>query len=112
MEDERAAALLAAERTRVQNLLDGLLGDSEADRDAANESGDMSDASESIVAEGLDDAVVEGLRQRLAAIERAEQRLMEGNYGRSVSSGDAIPDDRLEADPAAEFTVDEARELA
>jgi DnaK suppressor protein len=36
-------------------------------------------------------------------------RLEEGTYGLSVQSGLPIPDDRLEADPAAELTVDEAQ---
>jgi DnaK suppressor protein len=44
----------------------------------------------------------------LAQIERAESRLEAGTYGRSVVSGVAIPDERLEADPAAEITVEEA----
>ena len=40
--------------------------------------------------------------------ERAEQRLDDGTYGRSIRSGDPIPDERLRADPAAELTVEEA----
>ena len=31
--------------------------------------------------------------------------------GVSIHSGDVIPDERLEADPAAELTVDEAQSL-
>ena len=46
----------------------------------------------------------------LTYIVRAEQRLDNGTYGRSVRSGLPIPDERLEADPAAELTVEEARE--
>ena len=38
------------------------------------------------------------------------ERLADGTYGRSVRSGDPIPDERLEADPAAELTVEEATE--
>jgi DnaK suppressor protein len=49
------------------------------------------------------------MRDRLAAIDRALRRLDEGTYGRSVRSGVPIPDERLEADPAAELTVEEAR---
>jgi DnaK suppressor protein len=49
------------------------------------------------------------MRDRLDAIERALQRLDDGTYGRSVRSGEPIPDERLEADPAAELTIDEAR---
>ena len=47
---------------------------------------------------------------RWAALERAEQRLAAGRYGRSVRSGVPIPDERLEADPLAELTVQEAGE--
>jgi DnaK suppressor protein len=46
----------------------------------------------------------------LAAIDRAEQRLAAGTFGRSVRSGAPIPDERLEADPAAELTVQEAEQ--
>jgi DnaK suppressor protein len=56
----------------------------------------------------LDDALISGLRDRLGQIERAETRLAEGTYGRSVASGVPIPEERLEADPAAELTVEEA----
>ena len=48
------------------------------------------------------------LQGRLAAIDRALARLDAGTYGRSVRSGQPIPDERLEADPAAELTVQEA----
>ena len=71
----------------------------------------MSDSSEILVSEGTDDAVADALTQRLAAIGRAEQRLAAGTYGRSIASGELIPDERLDADPAAELTVDEAQQL-
>jgi hypothetical protein len=44
----------------------------------------------------------------VGALQRAEARLAAGSYGRSVRSGQAIPDERLEADPLAELTVQEA----
>jgi DnaK suppressor protein len=109
VDDDRARELLSAERSRVETLLDAVTGDSQSDRSAANEHGDMSDSSELLVSEGTDDAVANSLRLRLAAIGRAEQRLAAGTYGRSVASGAPIPDERLEADPAAELTVDEAQ---
>lgn len=111
MDDDRAQNLLSAERVRVQQLLDGLGGDRHSDRVATLEQGDMSDSSESFVAEGTDDAIADGLVQRLEAIERAEQRLAAGTYGRSIVSGEVIPDERLEAEPAAELTVEEALTL-
>jgi DnaK suppressor protein len=57
----------------------------------------------------MDDAVAESLRDRLAALDRALRRLDDGSYGRSVQSGLPIPDERLDADPAAELTIEEAR---
>jgi RNA polymerase-binding transcription factor len=52
--------------------------------------------------------VAAGLRDRLAALDRALRRVEDGSYGRSIRSGAPIPDERLEADPAAELTVQEA----
>jgi DnaK suppressor protein len=49
------------------------------------------------------------LQVHLEAIDRAERRVEAGTYGYSVRSGVPIPDDRLEVDPTAELTVDEAR---
>jgi len=108
MDDKRARALLEAERARVLALLDDLNLDAQDDRAAANEPGDLSDPAERLTAGEGDDAIAEELAERLAAIERAEARLDEGTFGTSVRSGRPIPDARLEADPAAELTVEEA----
>jgi len=51
------------------------------------------------------------LKGELAALERAEARLAIGTYGRSIESGETIPDERLEANPLAERTVEEKRRL-
>jgi hypothetical protein len=40
--------------------------------------------------------------------QRRRARLAAGGYGRSVRSGQPIPDERLAADPLAELTVQEA----
>ena len=104
----KANELLSAERSRVEGLLKDLGAEGTADRDAADAPGDMFDSAEPLTTEGTDDAIRAGLEERLAAVERAEQRLAAGTYGVSVRSGQPIPDDRLEADPAAELTVDEA----
>jgi hypothetical protein len=53
-------------------------------------------------------AVDQLLRTRWAALQRAEARLAADSYGRSVRSGQRIPDERLEADPLAELTIEEA----
>ena len=105
MELEQARSLLDAERTQVQRLLadlgDATTDDHEAERDATY-------PAQPLAQQGVDDAVAAGLRDRLAALDRALQRVEDGSYGRSIRSGAPIPDERLEADPAAELTVQEA----
>jgi DnaK suppressor protein len=111
MDQDRARSLLIAERDEVQGLLKDTDEAGQEDRlsevDSAQE--DVSDAAQPLTAEGMDDAIAESLRNRLDAIERALHRLDAGAYGRSVRSGQPIPDERLEADPAAELTIEEAR---
>lgn len=103
--------MLQAERTRVEELLRQTLQAGRSSRDSADDTGDWADSAEPLTDEQGDDAVAAGLRDRLAALDRAERRLQEGTYGRSTRSGRPIPDERLEADPAAELTVEEAEGL-
>ena len=112
MDDQRARELLQAERARVERLLGDAESDGRSDREAADAHDGASDAGELLTAETTDNAITAGLRDRLAALERAEQRLAAGTFGRSTRSGRPIPDERLEADPAAELTVEEAEEAA
>jgi RNA polymerase-binding transcription factor len=110
MDENRARSLLENERAEVQSLLAGAEEAGRVDRETEDEEGvDSIDPAQSLTAEGMDDAVAESMRDRLDAINRALKRLDDGTYGRSVRSGVPIPDERLEADPAAELTVEEAR---
>jgi DnaK suppressor protein len=108
MDQDAARARLTAERADVVRLLAENSTAGRQDREAEQDTGDEVDPGTSLTAEGVDDAVAETLRNRLAAIEGAVARLDAGTYGRSVLSGEVIPDERLEADPAAELTVAEA----
>jgi DnaK suppressor protein len=113
MDEDQARARLEAERAEVSGLLADTEAAGEQDRESENDTAaDISDPAQPLTAEGMDDAIVESLRDRLAALDRALRRLDEGTYGRSVRSGLPIPDERLDADPAAELTVDEARAAA
>jgi DnaK suppressor protein len=103
MDQAQARALLAAERARLQRLLQAETGEPQA-----AELGDEVDDADRRNAEQTGMAVDQLLQARWAALERAEARLAAGSYGRSVRSGQAIPDERLEADPLAELTVEEA----
>jgi DnaK suppressor protein len=111
MDEDQARARLHAEQADVRSLLADTESASQLDRESEDDTpADISDPAQSLTAQGMDDAIAESLRDRLAALERAEQRLDNGTYGRSVRSGLPIPDERLEADPAAELTIEEAKE--
>jgi DnaK suppressor protein len=109
MEETKAKELLSAERHRVEQLLKDMDEAGTGDRTAADQEGEMYDSAEPLTTEGTDDAVRAEIEERLEAVGRAEQRLAAGTYGKSVRSGQPIPDERLEADPTAELTVEEAR---
>jgi DnaK suppressor protein len=107
MEAERARELLAAERQRIERALadaqDPTVEDDLSTRD------DPADHATELYQRELEDGLREQARRDFEALERAEQRLLDGTYGLSVESGEPIPDERLEAYPLAERTVDEER---
>jgi DnaK suppressor protein len=109
MDEQRARELVARERQRVEATLNDLTG-AVADEGPldAQQRGEMEEGGE-LATEMTDIALEADLRGRLAAVERAEARIAAGTYGRSIESGAVIPDERLEADPLAERTVDEQR---
>lgn len=107
MEPARAQQLLAQERERIEQALAALDGPLEGN--ARVEPNDLDD--EGLYQDEYDEGRRHGLQQDLAALERAEARLAEGTYGRSIESGDPIPDGRLEARPTAERTVAEEERL-
>ena len=111
MDQDRARSLLITERDEVRRLLKDSEAAGQADRvaEVESEAEDNADAALALTEEGEDDAIAESLRDRLDVIERALHRLDDGTYGKSIRSGEPIPDGRLEADPAAELTVEEAR---
>ena len=104
MDPERARELLAAERSRIEEQIARLEGTPRSEDD-----GDNGDEAAELYQDEFDDGRDEDLREQLAAVERAEARLAAGTYGLSVESGRPIPDERLEAIPTAELTVDEER---
>ena len=110
MDEDQARALVRAKRAEVQSLLEATEREGRQDRAAEDEQGaDISDPAQPLTAQFENEAITASLRDRLAALDRAEQRLNNGTYGRSVESGLPIPDERLEADPAAELTIEEAK---
>jgi RNA polymerase-binding transcription factor len=104
MDPDRARELLAAERRRIERELAGLARVEGAPEDEDLDEGDQAT---DLYQDELDESREQDLRDQLAAVERAEERLTGGTYGLSVESGEPIPDERLEAVPAAERTAAE-----
>jgi DnaK suppressor protein len=109
VEVERARALLAAERQEIEQALNRRGHQDDGDDAGWLEPGNLAT---NLYLDELDEGLAEELRDRLAALERAEQRLAAGTFGLSIESGQPIPDERLEALPTAERTVEEERASA
>jgi RNA polymerase-binding transcription factor len=104
MDPARARELLAVERKRIERAL-GKLGRQDSGEPGDDE--DQANLASELYQDELDEGMADDLREELAAVERAEARLTAGAYGLSIESGKPIPDERLEARPTAERTVEE-----
>jgi DnaK suppressor protein len=104
VDEARAADLLGKARSNTEAALRRLRGEQGTPDD---DQADASAEADNLVETGTDEALEGLLVRRLEAIEGAEARLREGTYGRSVASGETIPDGRLEIEPWAELTVTE-----
>jgi DnaK suppressor protein len=102
MDPERARQRLKEERARIERELEAI-----GPQDPGEEPEDTGDQASELDQAGKDGAIREELQRTLEAIERAEARLEDGTYGKSVVSGKPIPDGRLEAIPWADRLVDE-----
>ena len=98
MDEARARELLARERERIERSL--------ADLDRRRRRGALADVDQHPADAGSElfetereAGLATQLREELAAVERAEQRVPEGKFGLSVESGDPIPDERSSACP-------------
>jgi DnaK suppressor protein len=102
MDPDHARRLLARERERIEQAIADLGPQAASVQDEPGDEG-----SENLYQQEFDAGRARDLQDQLAALERAEARLAEGTYGRSIESGEPIPDARLEAAPTAERTVKE-----
>lgn len=109
MDDARARELIAAERQRIERALADL--ERGEDGELSHVDQHPADQGSELFEQERDEGLSDRLREELASVERAEQRLQAGTYGRSVESGDPIPDERLEVVPTAERTVEEQARL-
>jgi DnaK suppressor protein len=104
MDPGRARELLADERARIARAL---ANRGHEDTSEPTDGGDPGNLAAELYQDELDAGLADDLGEQLAAVERAEERLAAGTYGLSIESGKPIPDERLEALPTAERTVEE-----
>jgi DnaK suppressor protein len=110
VDERRARQLVAHERAHIEQELADLRGESRAEGPLQRQQpGDRGDAGSALQAESVAAALMADLREQLAAVGRAEERIALGSYGKSIESGKPIPEERLEAEPLAERTVEEQR---
>ena len=105
MDPDRAGQLLARERERIEQAIAELEEESPQELAEQHEPGDG--GSEDLYQKEFDAGLTEDLADQLARLKRAEARLAAGTFGLSTESGKPIPDERLEALPTAELTVEE-----
>lgn len=106
MDQARARELLSFHRERIERSL-AELARNDDDDELSHLDQHPADEATNLYDDELDEGLADRLREELAAIERAEQRVEQGTYGLSVESGEPIPDARLEAIPWAERTAQE-----
>ena len=112
MDPQRARKRLSEERERLERVRAGLVGpdgvvigvDDTELSSADQHPGDT--GSETFEVE-KNQALLESVEAELRDIDDALERLDNGSYGKSVLSGETIPDERLEAVPWARYTVEE-----
>ena len=104
MDPERARELLADERARIERALVHL---ERQDTGEPRDEVDPGNLASELYQREFDEGLADDLHEELAAVDRAEARLAAGTYGLSIESGKPIPDERLEAVPTAERTVEE-----
>lgn len=110
-------AFIERQRQRLVALRNQLLGNEEdalaRERGFQLEHGDEAeeeaDQAQDMAQREVNQALHDADKRRLASIERALQKIAEGNYGLSDLIGEPIPKNRLEATPEAVLTVQEER---
>lgn len=103
---EQQRETLDAEQHRIAQQLDEVASDIGALE--SESSAQMADVAQNTGEQDEQRELAAALRRQLDEIEIALTRLDDGTYGTCEQCGAAIPDERLEAHPAARFCVQHA----
>ena len=115
MEADQVRQLLADEQERLESLRQeytGMRDESEGDslQELSSVDQHQADVGSETFEREKDLTILDEIEGELADIEHALRRLDEGTYGTCEACGKTIPDERLEAMPAARFCVDDQAE--
>lgn len=118
MDESRARSLLEAERRRLEAVRD-TFPQGDLSRDALEEGVDELSSVDQHVAdlgtETFEREKAQSIRisteAQLADVERALGKLDDGRYGLCETCGNPIPDERLEARPAARFCLEDQEKV-
>lgn len=110
MNDDKARKLLDEERTRLEGLRHRMDDTGDASQeDSLSELSTVDQHPADVGSETFertkDLSVQEDVEGRLEDVARALEKLGDGTYGTCEVCGEAIPDERLEAVPAARYCV-------
>lgn len=111
MNDDKARSLLTEERTRLETLRTRMEDPGDAGQeDSLSELSTVDQHPADVGSETFERtkelSLQEDLDGRLADVTRALDKLDSGTYGTCETCGEPIPDERLEAVPAARFCVE------
>jgi DnaK suppressor protein len=111
-------AFIAKQKQRLLDLRKQLIASGDAagvdeqgwQASAGGEPQDEGDDGDRLAQQANDEAILAHSEARLTAIDRALEKIEDGTYGLSDSSGDPIPRERLEAVPESCYTVEESND--
>ena len=114
MDTQHARGLLEQEQARLEAIRDGFTEDgltTESEDESLSELSSLDQHQADVGTETFnrerDISILESVEAELADIEHALKRLNEGTYGTCEACGKPIAEDRLEAQPAARFCLDD-----
>lgn len=106
MDTEQARQRLEAERERLLGLRESL---EEVARDASSDLSSYDqhpgDMAPEVAERAKDQSLQENVEANLVEVEDALRRIEEGRYGICEATGEPISEERLEANPAARYTI-------
>lgn len=110
--DEIRAKLETLREEMRAQLIDRRANPDDDSMDESELETQFADAAQASAERDKDLRVIEKVRDQLANVERALQRLDEGNYGSCEDCGESIPEERLEALPYVTRCVSCSQKMA